>query len=164
MIKHIHHLSDPAKVELLPNVINGLKIFQNSGFRFGIITNQSIIGNNTATWHEVNSVNQRVLYLLSRSNIRIDFVLVCPHKMEDHCNCRKPRPLLGFKAINSYGINPKLSYMIGDQISDVTFGHEIGCKSIQIGYFHDNLSEANFVATDILDAALWVNKEKEQPR
>jgi len=54
--------------------------------------------------------------------------------------------------------------MIGDQISDVTFGHEIGCKSIQIGYFHDNLSEADFVATDILDAALWVNKEKEQPR
>jgi D-glycero-D-manno-heptose 1,7-bisphosphate phosphatase len=84
--------------------------------------------------------------------------------MEDHCNCRKPRPLLGFKAINSYGINPKLSYMIGDQISDVTFGHEIGCKSIQIGYFYDNLSEADFVATDILDAALWVNKEKEQPR
>ena len=53
LIKHVHYLSDPDGVELTPNLISGLLLLKNNGFKFGIVTNQSIINRGLATTQEV---------------------------------------------------------------------------------------------------------------
>lgn len=159
LIVHVHYLTDPLQVTLLPNVIEGLKLFQNLGFRFGIVTNQSIIGQGLANWNQVDSVNHEVIRLLSQHGISIDFVYVCPHTKDDGCDCRKPKALLGHRAIKNFDIGPKVSFMIGDQASDVMFGHAISCGSIQIKSEAAPNLVADFVAADLLEAAIWVKEE-----
>lgn len=159
LIKFVHYLVDPEQVELAEGAVKGLQILKDCGFLFGIITNQSAIGRGLATSEVVEEVNQKVLSLFARDGIDFEFVLLCPHLPEDLCNCRKPEPGLGQIAIREHGLSPSLSYMIGDTLSDVQFGHAIGCKSIQIGGEIDDEYRADHYAENLLTAAQWIASE-----
>ena len=75
---------------------------------------------------------------------------------EESCSCRKPEPELGLVAIDNYQIDKSRSFMVGDQLSDVTFGHAIGFKAIQVGKTLKKIKAADFVTDDILSAAHWI--------
>jgi len=156
LIKHVHYLSDPNGVELTSNLIPGLLLLKNNGFKFGIVTNQSIINRGLATIQEVESVNSKVMELLRFAGLKFEFVLYCPHSPEELCSCRKPQPDLGLAAIQKHKIDKYRSFMVGDQLSDVIFGHALGFKSIQVGRTLKTNDVADFTADDILSAAIWI--------
>jgi histidinol-phosphate phosphatase family protein len=156
LIKHVHYLSEPNGVELSSNLISGLLLLKDNGFKFGIVTNQSIINRGFATVQQVESVNRRVKDLLELSGIVFEFIMYCPHTPEDMCYCRKPEPGLGLAAIKEFDIDQTSSFMVGDQHSDVIFGHAIGIQSIQVGDSVKKSLEADFNASDIFSAAEWI--------
>ena len=158
LIEHIHHLVDPELVKLKPRLILGLQLLQKQGFRFGIISNQSVINRGYATKEVVDEVNKRVQSLLSNMGIEFQFVKYCPHLPEELCNCRKPAISLGLQAIKEFNIDVSRSFMIGDMDSDVIFGHAIGFKSIQLTSDQVSQSAPDFVATDMISAAEWILK------
>jgi len=159
LIKHVHYLKDPNQVELMPGLIPGLIMLRDLGFLFGIVTNQSIIARGIGTVREVQSVNSRVCELLEEHGLKFSFTLFCPHAPSDSCNCRKPGIGLGIRAINEYDLDPGASFMIGDNVSDVIFGHALGCRSIQICGTVSLNSEAEFIAPDICSAAKWISAQ-----
>jgi D-glycero-D-manno-heptose 1,7-bisphosphate phosphatase len=162
LIKHIPYLIEPTQVELLPKVIEGMTLLKELGFKFGIITNQSVVGRGLATRGDVDKVNARVILLLEREDISISFVLVCPHKPSDMCTCRKPSPQLGIIAIEEFGVDAPSSYMIGDASSDISFGQTIGCQTIQIIKSPNEASNADYATLDLHDAAKFVQSQKER--
>jgi D-glycero-D-manno-heptose 1,7-bisphosphate phosphatase len=162
LIKHIPYLIEPSQVELLPNVIEGMKLLKGLGFKFGIVTNQSVIGRGLATRVDVDRVNAQVIFLLESEGIEISFVLVCPHKPSDLCSCRKPSPQLGIFAIKEFGVDVSSSYMIGDAVSDISFGQTIGCHTIQIIESPYITSTADYATIDLLDAAKFVQSQIER--
>ena len=114
LIKHVPYLANSDLAELLPSATESLQYLAGLGYSFGIITIQSAIGRNLAAKEAVDSVNNRVLSLLTQQGVHISFVLLCPYTPEDLCECRTPLPQLGLKAIDQYGINAPSSYKIGD--------------------------------------------------
>jgi len=162
LIKHIPYLIEPSQVELLPKVIEGMKLLKGLGFKFGIVTNQSVIGRGLATRVDVDRVNEQVIFLLGSESIEISFVLVCPHKPSDLCSCRKPSPQLGFFAIKEFGVDVSSSYMIGDAVSDISFGQTIGCRTIQIMESPYITSTADYATIDLLEAARFVQSQIER--
>ena len=70
------------------------------------------------------------------------------------------------RACHDLGIDPTRSYMIGDRIIDVEFGHKIGAKGILVltGYGKGELTYRNgqwdrrpdFFAQDLYDAVQWI--------
>ena len=162
LIKHIPYLTDPGRVELLPNVIEGLELLKGLGFKFGIISNQSVIGRGLATKMEVDRVNSQVISLLKTREIEISFVMVCPHKPTDVCPCRKPAPKLGLDAIEQFEVDVSSTYMIGDADSDIYFGQNIGCHTIQIVVSPYIASTADYATLDLLDAARYIHSQIER--
>ena len=156
LIKHEHHLVDSAKVELLPDLVPGLKLLEKRGFLFGIVSNQSVINRGMATREQVDEINEKLLLMLEGQGLTFKFVLICPHTPEDACDCRKPARGMGDIAVAAYDVDPTVSFMIGDQPSDVAFGHALGCKSIQICDGIDRDPSADFHARNILAAARWI--------
>lgn len=156
LIKHIHYLSDPDGVELSPNLIPGLKLLRSVGFKFGIVSNQSIINRGIASVEQVEAVNSRVIQILNLEGFDFEFVYYCPHTAEQNCYCRKPEPGLGITAIREYKIDQKSSFMVGDQPSDVIFGHAIGLRAIQVGRGMNSSHLADFSTEDVLSAAQWI--------
>jgi D-glycero-D-manno-heptose 1,7-bisphosphate phosphatase len=159
LIKHIPYLTDPNLVELLPNVILGLKYLKSLNFKFGIISNQSIIGRGLATKKQVHNVNLRVLELLAKEKLDFSFVFYCPHAPSDFCDCRKPAPKLGELAILKYDIDISKSYMIGDAESDIIFGQTIGCHTIQIVDKPCYSSIAEHATLDLLLSAKYIHSQ-----
>ncbi len=132
MIEDKHYLSDPNQVEFLDGVIETLLELRRKEFQFFVITNQSGVGRGFFGMNEVNEVNKRISAILKTYDIEVKEFLICPHKPEDECNCRKPRVGLFKEIEGNYCIDIGNTYMIGDKMSDIEFGRRIGAESILI--------------------------------
>jgi histidinol-phosphate phosphatase family protein len=127
------YLSDPNLVQILPYVIDGLKLLNNAGYEFIIITNQSGIGRGYYKEEDMHRVNQRILDILKSQNIFIKDIFFCPHTEEDQCMCRKPKPGLILQALEKYPtINLKTSWIIGDSLRDIFAGENLNIKGVLI--------------------------------
>ena len=79
-----------------------------------IITNQAGIGHDVFSRAEVDGVNEQLSRVIRSANGRVDGIYVCPHKPDDGCNCRKPKPGMILDAAQDFNIDLKQSILIGD--------------------------------------------------
>jgi len=158
LIKHTHYLTKISDIKYLPGVIESLSKLQAAGYKFGIVTNQSLIGRKIAKRSVVDKINSHIAEYFKAQGILIDFIYVCPHDPRRKCGCRKPKVALGLKAILNFGINPNLSYMIGDAVSDIQFGINLGLQTVQVNPLGDVHMEADFITSNMVLAAEWILK------
>jgi D-glycero-D-manno-heptose 1,7-bisphosphate phosphatase len=161
LIEHVHHLTDPDLVQFKPDLQMSLQMLEKAGYRFGIITNQSVVGRGQATLPEIQKVNRRIIDYLKPLGIVFDFVYFCPHLPSTGCECRKPAISLGLKAVAEHQLVPSLSYMIGDQESDVLFGRDLGCTTIQVKGNAQKSPFADYYSESLESAAKWILTKKE---
>lgn len=160
LIKHIHYLTKISDIEFLPGVIESLLKLKAAGYKFGIITNQSLIGRKIAKRSVVNKINSHIVKHFASQGIDINFVYICPHEPSQECACRKPKIGLGVKAIANFEINPRLSYMIGDAMTDIQFGINLGLQTVQVNPLDYVHSKADFVTTNMFFAVEWILKNE----
>jgi histidinol-phosphate phosphatase family protein len=156
LIEHVHHLRDSQFAKLKPDIGNSLLRLSKNGFRLGIITNQSVIGRQLASLSQVEEINRVISEHLEMFGIELQFILICPHHPEDHCECRKPKTALGIKASIEFGVDLEKSYYIGDQPTDVEFARNLGCKSVLIIDGNSHLTDSDYLAQSLSRAAEWI--------
>lgn len=128
-----HYLHNPDEVEIIPGVISGLIKLKNAGYRFVITTNQSGVGRGYYGINEVNSVNERISYLLDQSGISIEGFFTCPHKPDEGCECRKPETGLAIQAAKVLNFSlSEVGYVIGDKKLDMDFAVKLGAQSVLV--------------------------------
>ena len=137
------YLTSVEKLELLPNVENWLKLLSEHGFQLFVITNQSMIGRGISTIERLEEIHNLIQNKFKNMNFKIEKFYFCPHKPEDGCFCRKPKPGLIMDALTEYSINIKNSWIIGDEDTDIILGQNVGCNAIKIETNSD-LKEAVF--------------------
>lgn len=159
LIDHVHHLVDPELVKIKEDLVKALKLLQNCDLKFGVISNQSVIGRGLATNLDVESVNSKIIEFIKPIGIVVDFVYFCPHLPDAGCNCRKPEIGLGLKAIDEHHLDPSDSFMVGDQESDMIFGRNLGCKTIQLKGGAEKSAFADYYSDTLEGAARWILAE-----
>jgi len=63
---------------------------------------------------------------------RIDRAYFCPHRADENCACRKPRPGMLLQAARELDIDLSASWMIGDNITDMQAGRAAGVRCILV--------------------------------
>jgi D-glycero-D-manno-heptose 1,7-bisphosphate phosphatase len=126
------YITDPSDIELYPDSGNVLRSLKQLGFLAVVITNQSAIGRGLMSEAQFEQVNAAFREQLQQSGTGYDALYYCPHRPEDDCPCRKPKPGLIFQAARDLGIDLSRSYMIGDKLSDIEAGKRAGCKTILV--------------------------------
>jgi D-glycero-D-manno-heptose 1,7-bisphosphate phosphatase len=131
---------------LLPGVAAAVADLKRAGFVVIVITNQPDVGNGLMTRDTLDAMHQK----LSKT-VAVDAILVCPHRQDAGCSCRKPKPNLIRRAIRNFAIDPSRSYMVGDRWSDIAAGRAADLYSIHIdrGY-----AEAMHEAPDLVVSSL----------
>ena len=143
--------------QILSGVPEGLKILKDAGFLTIIITNQGGISKGLFTRQQMQQCHQ---YLVDHCPHLIDDIYYCPyHSSISESLSRKPDSLMLEKAIAKYGIDPSLSWMVGDRERDLEASVKMGIKFIQI------LDEAPFPPADLatnslLEAAIYITERK----
>ena len=162
LINHVHHLVNPELVQLKDDLSQALQLLQSYDFKLGIISNQSVIGRGLATNLDVESVNSKIIGFLKSLGIEIDFVYFCPHLPDGGCSCRKPEIGLGQGAIDEHQMDPTVSFMVGDQESDMIFGRKLGCRTIQLQGNAGKSEFADYYSVTLEGAARWIVAEKDR--
>ncbi len=127
------YLSDPAGVAFEPGAQEALRRLHDAGFGLIFVSNQSGIGRGLMTAGQSDAVHQRVLELLAAEGIPIAGSYICPHAPWDHCECRKPSPVLLQAAAAEHAIDFSRSFMVGDKKTDVDLGRITGCRTVLYG-------------------------------
>lgn len=127
------YITDSAKIEPLPFAAEGLAKIKSLGFQTIIVTNQSAIGRGMAKAKDVDATNLELLKKLSTldSKATIDHVLYCEHAPKDNCECRKPNTGMVKELSSKISIDYKKSWIIGDKLSDLRFGENLGIPKRQ---------------------------------
>ncbi|AQQ08760.1 D,D-heptose 1,7-bisphosphate phosphatase [Sedimentisphaera cyanobacteriorum] len=151
------HLSSPEDAVFYKNTFEALRRLQER-FKLFIITNQSGIGKGLISRNDVEAVNGYVNRVLLESGIKITETYVCPHKNEDFCSCKKPKPYFLRKSEADYDINLMKSYSVGDHPSDYYLAENAGGKGIYLLTGHGlkhrkELPENALTVKDIGEAA-----------
>lgn len=114
-----NYVRDWSQVAIFPNTPAALSSLQNAGYKIVIITNQSAIGRGLITIQTAEEINQRLAESLQRNGGHIDAIYMCPHRPEDSCECRKPKPGLLLQAADEMSLDLTRSWLIGDAWSDL---------------------------------------------
>ena len=95
-----------------------------------VISNQSGVGKGLLSRRVLQEVTRRFVAALGRRGARIDGVYYCPHRPDEGCPCRKPKPGMLLQAAVDWRIDLAGSVMVGDTASDVEAAQAAGCRSI----------------------------------
>ena len=122
------YVRDWSHVQILPRTLAALSGFQREGFKIVVITNQSAVGRGLLTLQTAQEINDRLVQVIKESSSWVDSVYMCPHKPEDQCDCRKPKPGLLLQAAQELLIDLQASWMVGDAWSDLIAGQAAGLR------------------------------------
>ena len=122
------YVRDWLQVKIFPDAIRALSHSALKNYKIVIVTNQSAVGRGFISLETANEINGRLIDLIHHYGGQMDAVYMCPHKPDDACNCRKPKPGLLLQAAKELSLDLRRSWMIGDAWSDVQAGQMAGVR------------------------------------
>jgi D-glycero-D-manno-heptose 1,7-bisphosphate phosphatase len=158
LIEHVHYLSDPVLVRLLPGTAEALKQLRDAGFVLVLVTNQSAIGRGILTEKRLDEIHTELNRQLAICGAAIDAIYYCPDipcgddRIVVQNPDRKPGPGMLLCAAAELGLDLGTSWMVGDLISDALAGINAGCRSILLQTGQTSRAEARTVASQALIA------------
>jgi len=164
----IGYFTDPKKLVIPSETINGLLKLNNAGFILIIVTNQSGIARGLIEEKGVKSLHNILHAILREYNITISGIIYCPHHPTEgngvytqKCECRKPSPGMIIEAGKKFNIDLTNSYIIGDRFSDIKAGINADLKSTILIKSKHKISEeekkcASIFCADVDKAADWI--------
>ena len=138
------YISDPERFSLYPWVPGGLRLLKESGYLLVVVSNQSGVGRGLIEPEALERIHAKLdRLLLEQVGFTMDAFSICPHRPDEGCVCRKPKPELLLNAARTLEISLAESFMIGDRPSDVQAGVAAGVRKSYLVLPGD---EASFMA------------------
>jgi len=122
LIRDCVYLADPAGVELLPGVADGLCLARARGYLLFLFTNQSGIGRGYHTMEDTVRVNARMEELIGLPRPVFVETCIAPEAPGQPVVYRKPSPRFILEMISRHSLDPALTWMVGDSAADVGAG------------------------------------------
>lgn len=140
-----------SEFQIIPGVIEGVKILKNAGFIVIVVTNQPDVGRGLISKEDVELIHQKMSELLPLDDVRVCFddgIIV-------NSEFRKPHPGMILASAEENNIDLKKSYMIGDRWKDIDAGKSAGLKTVFIdyGYAEKLRTPPDYIASSLLEAA-----------
>jgi D-glycero-D-manno-heptose 1,7-bisphosphate phosphatase len=160
------YIKTANEFRFIPNSAEAIALLCKSGFEVILITNQSMIHRGISTLDHLEAIFEKMSAGIQAKGGQIKDIFYCPHGPDEGCACRKPKPGLILQALDRYGIDPAIAFMVGDSAKD------IGCaRNAGLGYallvLTGNGSQAretlinentppDFTAPDLMAAVQWI--------
>ena len=117
----------------IEETLEAMKSLSECGFSFIIITNQACVGRKLATQGQIDLIHSKMFNYLSKKNITVLKIYVCPHHWEDNCDCRKPKPGMLLQASSDFSFRLDKTLYIGDDPRDFEAASRAGTTSVIVG-------------------------------
>ena len=116
----------------IPGSADAIATLNHGGFRVVVATNQSGIGRGLFDTATLNLMHAKMHRVVAQAGGRIDAVFFCPHKADDHCECRKPRPGMYLEIARRFERDLAGVPAVGDSLRDLEAGAAVGCQPVLV--------------------------------
>ena len=129
LVDELGFLTRAEDLRLLPGAAEGVRAFNEAGWKVVVVTNQSGIARGLLDERTLAAIHARLTAELERAGARLDAILHCPHHPEEgapplrrRCECRKPAPGLLQEAARRFSLDLAACWTIGDSLRDLEAG------------------------------------------
>lgn len=168
-----HYIYRIEEFELIPGVIEALRLLTQQKVKIYIITNQSGIARGYFTEEQYLQLTDYMLDIFKKEGVMIEKVLYCPHHPEgsiieyrQDCLCRKPNTKLIEDIISENNYKAEEIALIGDKEIDVETGARLGITSYLVltgyGKEYKEDTKATYIQPDLLKAVTHLLGEATQ--
>ena len=113
--------------------IEAIAIFSQLFQRIVVVTNQKGVGRGLMSHTDLGLIHDKMKSEIARGGGRLDNIYYCPDLDTVPNNCRKPSPSMAYQAKQDFPeIDFTKSIMVGDAITDLYFGQNLGMKTVLI--------------------------------
>lgn len=172
LIELVHYLRRVEQIRLLPGAVDAMRGARAAGFRVVVATNQSAVARGLLSETELTVVHQYLANQLFEFGVLVDRFYYCPHHPTEgqgeylkECGCRKPKPGLLQLAARELGLDLTECGLIGDMLSDIEAGCQVGCRSVLVrtGYGESEATRLDsaeyrpdYIADGVAEAVQWL--------
>ena len=164
-----------AEFRFIPGSREAIARLTEKGITVIVITNQSAVNRGMVSLETLTQMHDRMCRAVADGGGRIADIFYCPHRPDENCSCRKPRPGLIRAAQRRHGLDLSRAVMVGDSAKDIRSGRAAGCgRSVLVETGNGKhacreLAAAgespDHVAADLDRAASWIlNQQNHQTR
>ncbi|HMA66259.1 MAG TPA: HAD-IIIA family hydrolase [Desulfosalsimonadaceae bacterium] len=161
-----------SEFEFLPGVLDALAELTRREYAIYVISNQSAVGRGLISPAELERIFDGMRRVIASHGGRITDVFSCPHRPDEGCACRKPRPGLIAEACRRHPVDLCRAVMVGDSARDVACARNAGCRyAVRIApetagplpQENPLHAEPDFTAPDLARAADWIIHHLDSP-
>jgi len=120
------------EIKFLPGAFESLRRLANTPCLIIVISNQSAINRGLVASSTVDDIHSRMRTAVERHEGRIDGFFCCPHRPDERCDCRKPKPGLLLLAAQHFSLDLHQCYLVGDAATDLAAARAVGCHPILV--------------------------------
>jgi len=133
----------------MPGIRAALKQLATLQLPMIVISNQAAIGKGLLDQTGLEEITAQMNRTLLADGVKLAAAYFCPHRPDQNCICRKPKPAMLLSAAHDFNIDLSRSIFIGDSESDVKAARAAGCRPVLIGAGVRTSSDTSPWATDI---------------
>ena len=124
------YVLDWSQFVFTPGIRGALKQLSSLGLPMIIISNQAAVGKGLLDQAGLEEITAKMNEALLTDGTSLAAAYYCPHRVEDDCPCRKPKPALLQTAADDFNIDLSRSIFIGDSETDVQAARAVGCGPV----------------------------------
>lgn len=127
------YVKHTSEFEFIDGVLNALRMLDSIFGKIVVVTNQQCIGKRIIYPEDLELIHQNMLYEISYLKGRIDKIYYSPYLASENHSTRKPGIGMALQAQKDFPtIDFNKSIIVGDSLSDMEFGRNVGMKTVYI--------------------------------
>jgi D-glycero-D-manno-heptose 1,7-bisphosphate phosphatase len=168
--EEVGYLNHVSRFHMFPFAAQAIRQLNEAKLPVIVITNQSGVGRGYFPESLVGAVHELMTTQLAKEGAHIDALYYCPHKGDDACLCRKPKPGMLERAAREHGLDLRRSFVVGDRYGDIALARSVNARAVLVrtGYGQGEIqwhsakwpAPPDFIADNLADATDWILRPK----
>jgi D-glycero-D-manno-heptose 1,7-bisphosphate phosphatase len=126
------YIKSPAEWQPIKGSAEAIARLTQAGWRVVVATNQSGIGRGLFDMATLNAIHDAMHRAVNQAGGRIDAIFFCPHKDDDNCECRKPKPGMLLEIATRLNVELAGVPVVGDSLRDLQAAAAVNAKPILV--------------------------------
>jgi len=127
------YVLDWSQFVFVPGIREALKQLATLGLPLIVISNQAAVGKGLLDPADLEQITSDMYQALAADGTFLTAAYYCPHRSDENCPCRKPKPALLLGAADDFNIDLSRSVFIGDSDTDEQAARAAGCAPVLFG-------------------------------
>jgi D-glycero-D-manno-heptose 1,7-bisphosphate phosphatase len=167
--EEVGYLNHVSRFHMFPFAAQAIRQLNQAKFPVIVITNQSGVGRGYFPESLVGAVHELMTFQLGKDGAYVDALYYCPHKGDDACDCRKPKPGMLERAAREHRLDLRHSFVVGDRYGDIALARSVKARAILVrtGYGEGEIqwhsakwpAPPDFIADNLVGAADWILRQ-----